>query len=487
MPEQTMTTEKAAADVLLPVFEVQVTPDQLVAYLRVSNVPEEVELLPDQLLAALAGKGITLGIFRTEIEEFCSSKRYFKELKVAKGRSPVNGRDGSIIYHFNTEQKGSPRELLDGSVNFKDLSLIHNVKNGDLLCEIIPPTKGIAGKDVFGRPVPAKEGKLPMVSIGKNVETSENGLKFTAAVEGRVELANGTLSVEEVYQTSGDVGPETGNIAFNGTVIIAGNVADGFRVEAKKDILISGLAEGADIKAGENVVINNGMNGMNKGVIFAGGNVTARFLENTTVICGGDFLCDCALNCKVKAGGSIRMTGKRASLLGGTYVAGDEIVADIIGSQLNIGMDVIISPEWYEIEINGRKWEELDYMHDDIAELKDKIRDKQREAEKFGSKIQEVVSGKRLLSPTEKAAYIKRMMGLREEKMRNVLRLEKKVQRAEEYQLSHEFSITVKGEVFPGVRVSIRGEMLKINRLDKNKRYYIYAGCIEATTPSGEA
>ena len=178
------------------------------------------------------------------------------------------------------------------------------------------------------------------------------------------------------------------------------------------------------------------------------------------------------------------MSGRRAALLGGTYVACDEIIAKDIGSQLNIGMDVVISPEWYEIEINGRKQEDLDYIYLDPEELRQKIREKQHEAEKFSLKIQQVVSNKQQMSPVEKASYIKRMMGLREEKMRNILKLEKKMQRAEDYQNSHQFSITATGDIYPGVRITIRNESLKIHQRDTHRKYYMYAGIIEVGTPT---
>lgn len=47
------------------------------------------------------------------------------------------------------------------------------------------------------------------------------------------------------------------------------------------------MIEGACIEAGGNIIIARGMNGMAKGILKAGGNIVAKFLENATVSAGG--------------------------------------------------------------------------------------------------------------------------------------------------------------------------------------------------------
>ncbi|MEA4987077.1 MAG: FapA family protein [Anaerovorax sp.] len=472
----------------LPKLDIKVTPDRMMAFLRVSNVQNaDYELDKKDILEALKEKGIIFGILENEIQEYCLQKKYYKELKVSKGIEPINGENGDIIFHFDTQPKHLPKELNDGSVDFKDISLIQNVKAGDLLCEIILPTNGTPGKDIFGNEVMSKPGTMPLISAGKNIAISEDELKYTAAVDGRIEYMRDTISIEEVFHVKGDVGPETGNIFFNGSVIISGNVTDGFRVEAKKDIIINGRVEGADIKTDQNVLIRSGMNGMQKGTITAGGDVTSRFIENATVICGGNFCSECTLNAKIHAGRSIIMKGKRAAMLGGTYIAGDYVIAKEIGSELNIPMEINIEPEWYAMEIEGKSYEDVEYAFLDQQDFIDRIKKIEKEAEKFGNVIQDVISGKKKVPIEQKTLYMKQLMGMREEKMRSVHSLQQELDRSVEYQNNHEFAVTCLGNIYPGVRMKICGTMMRVERTATHQKYFVDKGEIIVGVPTANA
>ncbi len=474
--------------ILPPTLDIKISPDRMMAFLRVSNVPDsDYELDKEYVLEALKEREIVFGVLENEIQEYCIQRKYFRELKVAKGVEPLNGEDGSVVYHFDTQPKNLPKELKDGSVDFKDISLIQNVKTGDLLCEIVLPTDGTPGKDIFGSEVAPKPGVMPALAAGKNVSVSDDGLRYLAAVDGRIEYIKDLISIEEVFHVKGDVGPETGNISFNGSVIISGNVTDGFRVEAKKDIIINGRVEGADIKTDQNVLIRSGMNGMKRGTIQAGGDVTSRFIENATVTCGCNFYSECTLNAKIQAGGSIIMKGKRAAMIGGTYVAGDAIIAKEIGSELNIPMEICIEPEWYAMQVEGKSAEEVSYAFLDQDELKEKIHEIEKEADRFASVLQDVVSGRKKVEPKQKTLYMKQLMGMREEKMRGVHHLQEKLDRSVSYHESHDFAVTCTGKIYPGVRMKLCGIMMRVEHTGTNQKYYVDKGEILVGAPTANS
>lgn len=54
----------------------------------------------------------------------------------------------------------------------------------------------------------------------------------------------------------------TGNIDFEGSVQVNGNVSSNFVIRAGGNVIISGVVEGAYIEAGGNIIIARGMNGM---------------------------------------------------------------------------------------------------------------------------------------------------------------------------------------------------------------------------------
>ena len=70
---------------------------------------------------------------------------------------------------------------------------------------------------------------------------SQDKLTLTALVDGHVSLADQKVSVSNVYQVK-DVGVSTGNIDFEGSVIIAGNVSANFEVKAGGNVVVNGPA-----------------------------------------------------------------------------------------------------------------------------------------------------------------------------------------------------------------------------------------------------
>ena len=90
-----------------------------------------------------------------------------------------------------------------------------------------------------------------------------------------------------------DVDNTTGDIEYEGNVIVHGNVRAGFTLKASGDITIMGVVEGANVDAGGNLTVNRGIQGMNKAQIHAGGDIVSKFVENATIVCGGNIETDC--------------------------------------------------------------------------------------------------------------------------------------------------------------------------------------------------
>ena len=84
-------------------------------------------------------------------------------------------------------------------------------------------------------------------------------------------MLNGTIiEVVNTYVVNGDVDYSTGNIQFNGNVVINGTVPDGFEVKAEGDIVVMKIAESARLEAGRDIIIKGGVQGKGKGLVSAG-------------------------------------------------------------------------------------------------------------------------------------------------------------------------------------------------------------------------
>ena len=184
-----------------------------------------------------------------------------------------------------------------------------------------------------------------------------------ADTEGQVIVKDGKISVQSIYEINGDVNLSTGNIEFVGTVIIKGDVKDGFKVNAGEDIIVNGVVEGADLKAGGNIVVNGGVSGNDKAHIICKGNAEIKYIRNATVQVGGNLsLSQAIMHSKVSCEGKIVISGQKGTIVGGQTIAGLEIEAALIGSNFGTQTELIVG------EMVGLR-EELQRMETEIKEL----------------------------------------------------------------------------------------------------------------------
>lgn len=301
----------------------------------------------DSLKAALHEYGITYGFIEEQLNNLVNARITDNFLTIAMGKEPINGIDGRVIYHFKTSKDYKPILNENGTVDFKSLNIISNVNKGQLLAENIPPTDGVDGFDVYGNPVKPKKGKEIKFKAGKNTVADAEGLKLYSTVEGEALIQEGKVVVSEVYSIHGDVDNSTGNINFNGSVFVKGNVKAGFSIKAEGNIEVSGVVEGANLYAKENIILNRGVQGSNQCNLECGGNLIAKYIESANIKVQGNVESDCILHSSVFAKGKILVIGKKGLVVGGEVKAGEELRAKTIGSHMGTitKLDVGIDPE----------------------------------------------------------------------------------------------------------------------------------------------
>ncbi len=124
--------------------------------------------------------------------------------------------------------------------------------------------------------------------------------------------------MEQVIIIENDVDFETGNIDFNGSVIIKGGVKAGFVVKAVGDITVKEIVEDALIDSQGNVILKGGFVGYGKGELTTQGDAVIEFAENQKIYAGGDVkVSDSLLHCSVEVDGKIFVMGKRGVVGGG--------------------------------------------------------------------------------------------------------------------------------------------------------------------------
>jgi hypothetical protein len=291
--------------------------------------------------------GIRYGIDLDEIEGFLASegKKGFppKRIVIAKGKAPVHGEDAKINLSFSMERQAGHVDSKTGLMDFKEQSLIHNVKKGDTLAEKIPFSSGTHGKDIFGDVIPASPGKDGKLFPGKNVIISPDGLKLISDMDGMVIQDGGRISVTRSNEIKGDIDMSTGNIAMEGSLIIQGWVSTGYVVRASGEIHVGNGVDQAVIEAGAGLHIRGGIIGGENANVSSGGDLTAFFIEKAKVHAKGDIIVhNDILNSSVSTGSSIDATGGKGRIIGGLVEALSGIKANETGSPAGIKTNIII-------------------------------------------------------------------------------------------------------------------------------------------------
>lgn len=292
---------------------------------------------------------IKFGLLKDKLIKALDNEIYGEKFLIAKGINPIDGKDGYIKYKVQLDKKISPKINEDGTVNYRELDIINNVGEGDILAYLIPAEEGVNGYRVTGEEIGYKPGKPPYIKHGKNIQLIESEQALAAKTDGLVELRGNRLEVSKLLSLE-NVGKETGNIYFRGAVLIKNNALNGFRVIAEGDVEVHGVIEGAYIENQGNIIVRQGIQGYNRPTIKAAGDITTRFVENAVIDSRGSIIAEAIMHSEISCRKSINAIGKRGIIVGGICRAGQEIKAKTIGSSMATSTVLEVGIDPYALE-----------------------------------------------------------------------------------------------------------------------------------------
>ena len=306
----------------------------------------------DMIMAALAEAGVTYGIDEEAVEDGTQSLTPFV---AAEGLPPVNGENAYIDRKFDLGIKGRPVVDEYDKVDYKDLNLFVLAKENQTLAIRIPQTKGTNGKNVLGETVPAQNGRPIPMPEGKNTKVVGEH-RLIATVNGQIVDKGSRISIDPRLVVKGSVGVSTGDVEFDGTITVGGNVEPGFKVTATGDIEINGSINGAEVR-GRNVYIRGGVTGAERVKVFAENDVRTAFAENALIEAGNNvYISDIAFHSQIRAGKKIIMEDKHGQITGGHVIAGEEISVKVIGNpafvvtRVSVGVDPTLQKEYQDLK-----------------------------------------------------------------------------------------------------------------------------------------
>jgi uncharacterized protein len=281
-----------------------------------------------------AAKGITDGIDWDTVREAilaCNTDRK-KQIGVliASGKKP----EDEIPAHYEmAEDLLSPEmpEEKGGRIDYKYMSPFVMVKKEQPLAKKFEWKEGIEGIGVTGGPVPAGKKEITAVNPGDGTYTGDDNM-VRAAFSGRLTMQNDIFFVSQVLDVKGNVDYHTGNVIFSGDITISGEIKDGFQVYAGGSVFCNETIEAADITAKKQVIAKMGIFGKDKGVVRAGEEIQAKFIQHAAIKARKDvYIQDSMLNTFVKTMGMVK-TGEHGKIVGGEISAVQGVTAFQIGN-----------------------------------------------------------------------------------------------------------------------------------------------------------
>ena len=404
-------------------------------------------------------------------------------IPLAEGTPSQNGNDAEFEWAIEIEQRRPGKILDDGSIDYRERNLTTVVKEGDLLGRLLPPTAGVPGKDIFGNElIPPQPVNIEVITDSRiYAEADDEGLlAFFAEVGGgisaNIELKKVkgrthkriNVGVNPTSNIEGDIDYTTGNIDFNGDVVIGGSVHPQFSVKATGSVTIEGYVEaGAYITAGEDILIKRGVVGASTELV-AGGDIMAKYIQEATVRAGGDVKAGSYIfNASVRGGGTVvvmgKGEGKSRALVGGLIWGARAVTAKSIGSPYNTGTRLVTG---VDPDLVNR----AEQIHANMQTCQEKQR-KVMESIGVPSLDVELIKQKlaRTRNPKDKKAIL---MGVK--RVAKVAELEQNLEKEleeigkQQQDTSMQAGINVANEFFSGVELRIGEETLSLQE-DKSK------------------
>jgi uncharacterized protein (DUF342 family) len=306
------------------------------------------------VVEALKEKNVVKGIIKENLINIVKEGLQLKggksiSTEIAKGKISVNGKNGHIKYLVDdpADRVMRPKKLDNGNVDMLELGDLIFVKAGRKLAQVIPPTYGVKGFNVIGSILDAVPGeRFSLVESEGSSFLDENKSILIANIDGMPQHSDNSVAVNKLLEIENiDVG--SGNIRFDGSIYVKGNVCEGMELFASEDIVIGGVVESAMISSGGSISIALGIIGRqisendeleNSAVLRANGDISAQFVQYADILSKNDIkVAQYISHCQMIVEGDLwvgNLTSEKADgkIFGSFIQSGGSVYAGTLGS-----------------------------------------------------------------------------------------------------------------------------------------------------------
>jgi hypothetical protein len=404
--------------------------------------------------AALEQAGVSYGIDGDAILEAVKHAQeegpVFRAV-VARGTEPqsVESRKPQLLVRL-ASGKGFTVKA-DGSVDHKHHDQMTVVTSGTKLMRIPPPPEEpTPGYDVTGGEIAPRAAGAADIQLGQNVKAEQQqdgSTVVVATASGELLAERSSIDVRPAHTVKGNVGVETGNIKFPGSVYVKGGVDSGYYVFANGDIRITDAVEACLLSADGDILLKQGVKGAGKAVLRSKGRIGLAFAEQATLLSVGDIsIKGGCMHSELKCNGMLRLQSDRGSVVGGRARVRKGLEAQNLGSARGVATEISFGQ---------------DYL------IADRIEKEEREIEKLKLKIT-----KDDMAMREESENRERLEELRKEKKKLLKMIEQRSVRLftlrEKFEEHFPSELRVHGTIFPGVRIESHGRTMEFTAAEKS-------------------
>ncbi len=361
-----------------------VTSDRMAAMVRIPGDCSNAQVHTAGLMQLVRESGLptgddTVAMLDQAVRQFHDCPRELR-ITVGRGVAPQRGADGRLEWAegFDASARHGPTQLTDEPVNYYERSTFTSVREGQHLATLIPPEPGLPGFDVYGKRLAPLPGKPFPFKSDPSVRVLGDG-RILAGRSGLLTCATHSIHISPILEINDNVDFSTGNVHFDGSVMIGHGVRDRFKVDATEDVIANGLIEAAHIRCDGSFRAEGGMAGREAGTINIGHDAFARYLVGVSGTVAGDLTSQKEIiNCDLRVGGSLALRG--GSLIGGKLSLTGKAEIGELGSDAGVATTVRLG---YIAELN----ESLNRLSIALPPIDDRIKSLRERLEILGPKL----------------------------------------------------------------------------------------------------
>ncbi|MFT6094060.1 MAG: hypothetical protein ACJA2Q_001962 [Pseudohongiellaceae bacterium] len=486
--------EKKDAQVL-----VEFSRDKMEASISTISAFGGVELSADLVNQAVQSSGVDLSLCDQVVLLDVSKQESVSKVSFAVGVKYIAGEDcrfEALIGEINEKDRTVDDEAIVNHLDGNDFVM---VEVGTPLMQKIPATAGTDGCNVLGEEIIAKPGDDFDFDIDLSgaIVDADNSNMLIAECDGHPIICARSVKVGSIIRLD-DVDIKSGNVSFDGSLYVEGEVKAGFTVEVTGDVTVKGMIERATVIAGNDITVGGGVIGGDFGNekslknakssehrnekseenekapekkshqenlgtrLQAGGAIDVGFMSMVNAVAGGDIVAkEYVMHSYLESGNQILLgqAGGKGRLIGGKCFAAEGVLANEYGTDANVktlvsaGTTITHSAELKELA------ESMDKKNEEVLSLSKIIAKMRSDIDSDG--VTEVQQ--RLDTIINTVDVLREQIGVQAKEVEKVSKLVSD---------SSNIIISSRKQIFPNVEFCINGANIKFDQLADSGAYH---------------